>query len=123
MKKKYILSEEDIQPLVHGYGGCIASDKITVEGYPVGFMYRQEPLNEIDSGWCFLSGFEHEDYMSDSSNHDIYDVNTIANYDPSIIPLLDSDINRAFERTESQEQLLEIADWKPSNANGVNSNN
>ena len=115
MEKWHRLSKEEIQPLVHGYGGCIASNKITVEGYPVGFMYRQKSSNEFDSGWCFLSGFEDEDYMNDNDNHDIYDVNTIANYDPSIIRFLDSEIGTAFERTEDHEQLIEIFDWKPSN--------
>lgn len=115
MGKWHRLSKEELQPLVHGYGGCIASNKITVEGYPVGFMYRQKPINEFDSGWHFLSGFEDEDYMKDTNNHDICDVNTIANYDPSIIRFLDSEIGTAFERTEGQEQLLEIFNWEPSN--------
>lgn len=38
MGKKFKLSAGDIKPLVHGWGGCIATDKITVEGYPVRFM-------------------------------------------------------------------------------------
>ena len=37
--------------------------------------------------------------MDDASNHDIYDVNTIANYDPEIIPLRDSPVGTAFIRT------------------------
>jgi len=33
-------------------GGCVATDRITVEGYPVRFMYREEPDNEYDSYSC-----------------------------------------------------------------------
>ncbi|MGY3333604.1 hypothetical protein ACVILI_006681 [Mesorhizobium sp. USDA 4775] len=39
--------------------------------------------------------------MSDANNHAIYDVNTIANYDPKIIPLLDAPVGSAFIRTAS----------------------
>ena len=30
--------------------------------------------------------------MDEASNHGVYDVNTIANYDPDIIPLLDAPV-------------------------------
>lgn len=34
--------------------GCIVSDKITKDGYKVGYMYREEPKeNKPDSGWVF----------------------------------------------------------------------
>ena len=33
---------------------------ITVDGYPVGFMYREEP-NDVDGGWRFFSGKESQD--------------------------------------------------------------
>jgi hypothetical protein len=70
----------EINPLVHGYGGCVASDRITVEGYPVRFMYREAPRNDIDSGWTFFSGFEDDEYINNPNNYGVYDVNTIANY-------------------------------------------
>ena len=41
MTKQFKLAASEIKPLVHGYGGCISSDMITVEGYPVRFMYRE----------------------------------------------------------------------------------
>jgi hypothetical protein len=64
-------------------------------------MYRTAPHNQLDSGWAFLAGDETDAYMSDASNHAVYDVNTIANYDPEIIPLLDAPIGSAFIRTPS----------------------
>jgi len=39
--------------------------------------------------------------MDDVKNHNIYDVNTIANYDPQIIPLLDAPVGSAYIRTEA----------------------
>ncbi|MEE7547308.1 DUF2185 domain-containing protein [Xanthomonas sp. Kuri4-1] len=113
MSKRFQLSAEQIQPLVEELGACIATDRITVDGYPVRFMYRDTPDNELDSGWRFLSGFEDEDYMDDPGNHGIYDVNTIANYDPSIIPFLGAPEGTAFERTPESERWLQLSDWSP----------
>jgi hypothetical protein len=88
--KVFKLKAYEIAALVPGRGGCIASDRITVDGMPVGYMYRTSPLNQFDSGWAFLAGDEDQDYLDDPDLHAIYDVNTIANYDPAIIPFLDS---------------------------------
>ncbi len=64
-------------------------------------MYRTSSRNKLDSGWAFLAGDESEEYMNNAVNHAIYDVNTIANYDPEIIPLLDAPAGTAFIRTPS----------------------
>jgi hypothetical protein len=111
--KKFKLSAKEIKPIAVGYGGCIASDMIPVGGHPVRFMYRTEPHNPMDSGWAFLSGFESDAYMNDASNHGIYDVNTIANYDPSITPFLDAPVGSVFEKTEESEEFVEVKDWAP----------
>ena len=96
--KRFKLGAEDIEPLAEGYGVCIATDMIMVDGRPVAFMYREAPDHDTDSGWRFLSGFETDGYMDDPENHGVYDVNTVANYDPDIIPFLDSAEGVAFER-------------------------
>ena len=63
-------------------------------------MYREQPDNDIDSGWRFMTGTESDAYMNDPQNHGVYDVNTIANYDPDVVPLLDAAIGSAFQRQE-----------------------
>ena len=108
MRKEFQLAQEQIRSLAEGHGGCIATDKITVEGFPVGFMYRESPSNALDSGWRFLSGHEDDEYMSAAGNHGVYDVNTIANYDPSIIPFLGASIGCAFEKEEASGQFLQV---------------
>lgn len=75
-----------IRSIVPGRGSCIASDRITVNGLRVGFMYREEPSDSTDSGWRFLSGEESQEYLDDPGHLAIYDVNTIANYDGDIVP-------------------------------------
>lgn len=91
--KKLKLKGEDIKPLLEwdGPSGCIATDKITVEGFKIGYMYREKPNPKYpDSGWRFFQGEESDEYIKDVKNSGIYDLNTICNYDPSIIPLLKS---------------------------------
>ena len=105
--KRFRLNAGRIHELARGRGGCIASDRITVDGEPVGYMYRDVPHNDLDSGWRFLAGDESTEYMADSGKHGVYDVNTIANYDPSIIPFLDAPQGSAFVRDP------EIAAFRP----------
>jgi hypothetical protein len=98
MEKKFRIPAHEVKPIAVGMGSCIASDRITVDGVPVGFMYRETPDNDLDSGWRFFSGDESQEYADDPEHFAIYDVNTIANYDPTVIPLLDSPVMSAFER-------------------------
>ncbi len=113
MEKQFGLKKEEIRPLVQGYGGCIATDMIVVDGYPVRFMYREAPDNDVDSGWRFMSGFESEEYMNDARNHGAYDVNTIANYDSAIIPFLDEPLGSVYERADGAERFEKVTDWEP----------
>jgi len=61
-------------------------------------MYGEGPDDDVDRGWRFFAGTESQEYLDDPNNLAIYDVNTIANYDPEIIPFLDAPIGSAFER-------------------------
>jgi hypothetical protein len=108
MKKQFRLSAAQIRPLAKGHGGCIATDQITVQGRPVGYMYREEPRDD-DSGWCFTAGDESEEYMNTVENLEIYDVNTIANYDPEIIPFLEAPPGSAFARSPKTGHFEEVA--------------
>jgi hypothetical protein len=98
-KKKIRLAGKDIKPLVKHSGGCIASDRITVDGLPVGYMYREPPREDADTGWRFMSGDEPQEYMNDADNHGVYAVNTIANYDQELLPFIDAPIGSAFARS------------------------
>ena len=97
-EKKFHLPAENIKRLVEHDGGCIATDTITVDGRPVGYMYRARPQHEADTGWRFMAGDESGDYMDDADSHGVYAVNTIANYDRDILPLIDAPIGSAFAR-------------------------
>jgi len=86
-------------------GGCLATDKITVDGLKVIYMYREESDFDEDSGWRFFSGTEDQDYVDDPDNTMIYDVNTIANYDTAIIPYLNLPNGTELERIGGTDEF------------------
>lgn len=81
--------------------GCLATDRILVDGCKAGVCYRVEPVNEADSGWRFMAGDEDESYLQDPEHTAVYHLNTLCNYDPSIMPLLHQPAGCYFERDES----------------------
>jgi len=113
--RNYHVKAEDVKDLLpdwEGADGCIATNRITVEGYKVGYCYREKPDGGWDSGWRFTAGDESEAYMDDPNNAGIYKLNTICNDDPDIIPLLNTSAPCAFERDENGV-FQQIKDWKP----------
>ncbi len=105
-ENKYKLQAADVKDLVKPMGYCIASDRITVDGAKVGFMYREEKEDEDDSGWRFLAGDETDDYLEDQQHFMMFDVNYIANLDMAIIPFLKWKQGSEFERVEGTDDFI-----------------
>lgn len=105
---KFRLKPEEIKDVIPEMGSCIASDQITVDGLQVGFMYREEPQDENDTGWRFIAGNEDQDYLDDPLNSMIFEVNVIANYDPAIIPYLNLPIGFELERLTDSDKFVSI---------------
>ena len=113
--RNYYVKAEDMKNLLpdwDGANGCIATNRITVEGCKVGYCYREKPDGDWDSGWRFTAGDESDAYMDDPNNSGIYGLNTICNDDPDIISLLQAPVNSAFERDENGV-FQQIEDWNP----------
>ena len=113
--RDYYVKAEDMKELLPDWEdatGCIATNRITVEGCKVGYCCREKPDGDWDSGWRFTAGDESEEYMDDPNNAGIYKLNTICNDDPDIIPLLNTPAPCAFERDENGV-FQQIKDWKP----------
>ena len=113
--RDYHVKAEDVKPLLSdwkGADGCIATNRITVEGCKVGYCYREKPDGDWDSGWRFTAGDESEEYMDDPNNAGIYKLNTICNDDPDIIALLHTPAPCAFER-DGNGVFQQIKDCKP----------
>jgi len=102
--------KEDINKLIdyEGNDGCMATNMITIEGWKVGYMYRDEPSAVFpDSGWRFFKGNEDENYSNNPNNYKIYELNTICNYDESIIPYLDMPVGTHLIKTKNNKFIID----------------
>jgi hypothetical protein len=107
-QKKFAISKEKIRELVPPMGGGFASDRIMVEGKKIGYMYREVTDRPDDSGWRFFAGDEDQVYTGDQSHTGIYAVNTVANYDPDIIPYLNTPAPCAFKKIEGTHKYRSV---------------
>jgi hypothetical protein len=115
MKKTFKIREEDIVLLISGGGSCLATDRITVDGCELGYMYREVTDREGDTGWRFFSGDEPQDYIDDLSHSDVYAINTLANYEPAILAYLDTPPPCTFERLPGGRKFRQMRSklwWK-----------
>lgn len=104
-EKSFAIPREELKEVYQGDGpqGCIATDRIVVDGAPVSYCYRVAPDagdEAWDSGWRFTAGEEDAACLDDPDRSGVYALNTVCNYDPDIIPLLDSDPGTAWSRGE-----------------------
>ena len=106
MDKDFLLKPEDIKDLIAPMGFCLVSNLITLEGMKIGFMYREKVTVKDDSGWRFLAGSETQEYIDDPTTSKIMEVNTVANYDPAIIPYLKNKPEIALERVEGKDEFV-----------------
>ena len=108
MEENFLIKKENIKILTDIKGGCIASNRITKEGLKVKYMYREHPSSNFnDTGWRFFAGDEGEEYTKNSNNFNIFELNTICNYDDQIIPNLDAPIGSAFVKEQNGKFIKE----------------
>lgn len=95
------LKPEEIKHLTDIRGGCLVSNKIMIDGEKVGYAYREEPDANFpnDSGWRFLAGTEDDAYLENPNNFNVFELNTICNYDEAVLPILESEIGLSFIRS------------------------
>lgn len=93
-------------------GYVIVSNLIVQDKQKAGFLYRENPDNNLDSGWRIFSGEEDEAYIDDPDNFGIYDSKTVIEIDPSVEPILSSPYLTAFERTSPEEPFIEVHDFE-----------
>ena len=97
-----------IVAIAMGRVGCSVSKMLRVAGHRVGFLYRETPRDDRDSGWYFMAGPESAEFMADPTNHAVYDLDAITDDDPDIIPLLDAPIGSVFKRDRASGRFVEM---------------
>lgn len=111
-----VVDETQFEQLLSDWQGarhCRVSKRIVEEGCIPAFCCREEPDSDDigwDSGWYFEAGDEAEVYPDEEAEYGIYDLNTICNLHPDVLPLLNAPYGTAFERNENGKwQRLEPA--------------
>ncbi|WP_349855031.1 DUF2185 domain-containing protein [Bacteroides cellulosilyticus] len=95
--------------------GCLVSDRVIMDGLPVGYMYRIMPEGvttfvKYDSGWRFFSEVDDEEYVKNPDAIGIYRLKTICRHCPDILPLLKAPYGTAYRRDKDgkfQEEIFE----------------
>lgn len=87
---------------------CMASAQITEDKLNVGFMYREQPEEDLDSGWRFLSGNEDDAYLDNENNYGVFDVEYIVQLDPLVRNYIHLPVGTELERNDNKfEPYLE----------------
>jgi hypothetical protein len=91
--------DEEERSLVDRYAKrCYVTRRVIDDDCPVGYLYREEPDDEEDSGWRITANDESEDYMDDAKNLAYVSLGVVLNLDDSFIDLLDEPMGCAYVR-------------------------
>jgi hypothetical protein len=85
---------------------CFVTNRVLNEGHKVGYLYREEPDDEKDSGWRITSNTETDEYMDDSNNVAYVSLGAVLSKDDSFVALLESPVGSAFIRDDSTGQFV-----------------
>lgn len=77
---------------------CFVTKRILDDGQLVGYLYREEPDEENDSGWRITANDESDEYMLDSKNLAYVSLGAVLGKDDSFRNLLEAPIGTAFIR-------------------------
>lgn len=77
------------------------------------FAYRQEPDNDMDSGWRFLHGDESESFLGDAKNCLVTPMDLVLAMDPTLEGLLERPVGAAFRRASVAAKWELLEDYDP----------
>lgn len=85
---------------------CFVTHRVLYEGAAIGYLYREEPDTEEDSGWRIMCGDETEEYMDSSDNISFVSLGAVLREDDRIVDLLDEPIGSIFEYDEAEGSFV-----------------
>ena len=79
------------------------SKRVLEEGWKIGFMCRDEALDERDSGWSLMAGNEDEEYNNDPNNIALVSLYYATQLDPDIWEYIENPVGTHLIRISSTE--------------------
>ncbi len=102
--------DDPIPPITDQYmKRCFVTNNILYDGQPVGYLYREEPDNNDDSGWRFTTGNETDEYMDNSDNLSFVSLGAVLREDDSCLLLLEREAGVAFVK-DDKGNFIELDD-------------
>lgn len=92
---------------------CLVSQRIMRDGQKIGWLYREEPDRDEDSGWRFFCGDESDDYANEVENICVVSLGAVLGEDDSVLDLLESPPGSAFQLDGSTGKFVPVDDWHP----------
>lgn len=89
---------------------CFVTQRILSDGARVGYLYREPPDNDQDSGWRFTANDESDEYMEHAENIAFVSIGLVLSKDDSFIDLLDAPEGAAFERDALTQAFVPVTD-------------
>jgi hypothetical protein len=89
---------------------CFVTRAVLYDRAPVGYLYREEPEYDDDSGWRIAAGTESDDYMDEPANIFWVSLGAVLREDDSIVELLDEPPGAAFSRNEDDDGFTRLED-------------
>ena len=80
---------------------CFVTNNILYDGDKVGYLYREEPDQDDDSGWRFTKGDETDDYVNNVENLSYVSLGAVLREDDSFISLLERESGVAFTKDKT----------------------
>ena len=103
---------------VENVGSCIITKSLLNGETKLRWLFREEPLNNIDTGWIAFGDSDNNDYVNNPKNLTVVDLNTLANIEPTILNVYEMPIgtdlifieengDKYFINAKTNEQIRE----------------
>ena len=91
---------------------AIVSREISAGDAAAGFVYREAPAFEKDSGWRFFSGAESDEFCEDAANFDTLPLSQALELCPEAAALMNESAG-AWEWDDERGRFQAAPDWQP----------
>ena len=103
---------------VENAGSCIVTKSLLNGESNFRWLFREEPLDNIDTGWMAFGDSDNDDYINDPKNLTVVDLNTLINIEPTILNVyempvgtdlifIEEDGDKYFINAKTNEQIRE----------------
>lgn len=103
---------------VENAGSCIVTKSILNGETKFRWLFREEPLNNIDTGWMAFGDSDNDEYVNNPKNLTVVDLNTLINIEPTILNVyempigtdlifIEEDGDKYFINAKTNEQIRE----------------